>query len=80
MTTQDLAAIDTFCQELETYLKTGVLPVLVDTYKGVQTFHVIQPLVITHPCGDRKIACKIALAPQGFEFMVGQHHSLSLLL
>ena len=76
----DLASIHAFCDELEAYLRTGVLPVLVDTYKGVQTFHVIRPQVINHPCGDRKITGKISRTPQGFEHMIGQQHSLSLLL
>lgn len=78
-TTQDLESIETFCNDLETYLRTGVLPVLVDTYKGPQVFHVIKPLVITHRCGDRKIEGKIVRAPQDFEHMIGQQHSLSLL-
>ena len=80
MTTQDLNSIHAFCDELEAYLSTGIMPLQVNTYKGVQTFHVHNPVVYIHPCGDRKIGCKVVRAPEDFACMVGQHHSFSLLL
>ena len=79
-TTQDLEAINIFCDELEAYLSTGIMPLQVDTYKGVQTFHVHNPVLYTHLCGDRKMGCKVVRATEDFAFMIGQHHSFSLLL
>ena len=79
-TAQDLNAIHSFCDELDAYLATGIMPLHVSTWKGVVTYHVHNPVVYTHPCGDRKVSCKVVAAPEDFAFLVGQHHSFSLLL
>lgn len=76
----DLDAINAFCDELDEYLRTGILPIRVSTWKGVQTFRVSHPVMITTQCGDRKIAGVVVGTPQDFEHMLGQRHNLSLLL